>query len=75
MTSTRGVRHSTGHCERGHHDRQATRTHLDGSYEPTQAELEEPVRLEGAHEHSFEEVVGRILSYEPPPDATLPDEA
>ena len=47
----------------------------DGSYEPTQAELDEPIQLEGAHDYSFEEVVGRILSYEPPPDATWPDEA
>ena len=34
----------------------------DDSYEPTQAELDEPIQLEGAHDYSFEEVVGRILS-------------
>lgn len=47
----------------------------DGSYEPTQAELEEPVRLEGAYDDDFDEAVGRILSYKPPPDATWPDES
>lgn len=46
----------------------------DGSYEPTQAELEEPIRLEGVHDHDFDEVLERILNYTPPSDATWPDE-
>ncbi len=46
----------------------------DGSYEPTQAELEEPVRLEGVHDYNLDEAAARILSYTPPPDATWPDD-
>ncbi len=46
----------------------------DGSYEPTQAALEEPVRLEGVHDYDLDEAVGRILSYKPPPDGTWPDD-
>lgn len=46
----------------------------DGSYVPSQAEMEEPVKLEGAHDYDLDEAVGRILSYKPPADATWPDE-
>lgn len=42
----------------------------DGSYEPPQAELDEPIRLEGVHGCDLDEAVGRILAYKPPTDAT-----
>lgn len=46
----------------------------DGSYEPTQAELDEPVQLEGVHDFTPEEVAERVLAFKPPPDATWPDD-
>lgn len=44
----------------------------DGTYQPTQAELEESVQLEGAHDHDIDEALERILSFRPPPNATWP---
>ena len=48
----------------------------DGSYEPTQAELDEPVALPPATQDlPVDEVVGRIMSVPPPADATWPDDS
>lgn len=46
----------------------------DGNYEPTQAELNEPVQLEGVHDYTPEEVAAKIMGFTPPADATWPDE-
>ena len=47
----------------------------DGSYEPTQAELEEPVTLPpSAQDLPFDEAAGRIMSVPPPADASWPDD-
>lgn len=38
----------------------------DDSYQPTDAELDEPVQLEGAHDRDIDGAVSRLLDYTPP---------
>ena len=55
-------------------DRSALPDHWDPDYEPTQAELEEPIILPGAEHATPEDIARALLRPSPPVDWPDPDD-